>query len=55
MFKYTSLRDQIIEERNKNIVLKAQADQNTANIDYIAMMNDIELDADETEEDQIEQ
>lgn len=55
MFKYTSLRDQLIEERNKNIVLKAQADKNASDIDYIAMMSDIELDAGETEENQIEQ
>lgn len=50
MFKYTSLRDQIIEERNKNIVLKAQADKNASDIDYIAMMSDIELETDEQEE-----
>ena len=55
MFKYTSLRDQIIEERNKNIVLKAQADKNASDIDYIAMMSDIELDTGETEDDEIEQ
>lgn len=55
MFKYTSLRDQLIEERNKNIALKAQADKNASDIDYIAMMSDIELDTGETEEDQIEQ
>lgn len=52
MFKYTSLRDQLIEERNKNIVLKAQTDKNAADIDYLAMMSDIELDTGETEEDE---
>ena len=55
MFKYTSLRDQLIEERNKNIALKAQADKNASDIDYIAMMSDIELDMGETEDDEIEQ
>lgn len=44
MFRYISLREQLIEERKKNTILKAQTDQNTANIDYIAMMSDIELD-----------
>lgn len=55
MFEYKSLKQQLIDERNKNIVLKAQADKNASDIDYIAMMSDIELDAGETEEDQIEQ
>lgn len=55
MFEYKSLKQQLIDERNKNIVLKAQADKNASDIDYIAMMSDIELDTGETEEDQIEQ
>lgn len=55
MFRYTSLREQILLERQKNALLKEQADQNTANIDYIAMMSDIELGMGETEDDEIEQ
>ena len=55
MFRYKSLGQQLIDERNKNVVLKAQYDKNASDIDYIAMMSDIELDAGETEEDQIEQ
>ena len=55
MFRYTSLKEQILLERQKNVVLKAQSDKNASDIDYIAMMSDIELDAGETEEDQIEQ
>lgn len=55
MFGYLSLGQQLIEERKKNALLKEQADQNTANIDYIAMMSDIELDMGETEDDEIEQ
>lgn len=55
MFEYKSLKQQLIDERNKNVVLKAQSDKNASDIDYIAMMSDIELDAGETEEDQIEQ
>ena len=43
MFGYISIKEQVIEERKKNALLKEQADQNTANIDYIAMMSDIEL------------
>ena len=55
MFRYTSLREQILLERQKNAVLKAQTEKNAADIDYIAMMTDIALDAGETEDDEIEQ
>ena len=58
MFKYTSLKEQLIEERSKNAALKTQTDKNASDIDYIAMMSDIELDSgetDETEEDENEQ
>lgn len=58
MFKYTSLKEQLIEERRKNAALKEQTEKNTSDIDYIAMMNDIELDspeADGTEADENEQ
>lgn len=55
MFEYKSLKQQLIDERNKNVVLKAQSDKNTSDIDYIAMMSDIELDMGETEDDEIEQ
>ena len=41
MFKYKSLEQQLIDERKKNAVLKAQAEKNAADIDYIAMMSDI--------------
>lgn len=50
MFEYKSLKQQLIDERNKNVVLKAQSDKNTSDIDYIAMMSDIELETDEQEE-----
>lgn len=43
MFKYRSINDQLIEERNKNTLLNMQLEQAQANIDYIAMMSDIEL------------
>ena len=42
--KYISLEEQIIKERQKNAALAAQARQNAADIDYIAMMCDVELD-----------
>ena len=49
MFKYTSLKEQLIEERSKNAALKTQTDKNASDIDYIAMMSDIELDMEEFE------
>lgn len=58
MFKYRPLKEQLIEERRKNAALKEQTEKNTSDIDYIAMMNDIELDspeADGTEADENEQ
>ena len=47
--KYISLNDQIIKERQKNAILLAEAEKNAADIDYIAMMCDVELE--KTEED----
>lgn len=50
MFKYTSLEEQILLERQKNTALKAQTEKNAADIDYIAMMADIELESFSDEE-----
>lgn len=54
MFKYKSLNQQLIDERKKNVALKEQVDKNASDIDYIAMMPDVELDMDETEETEAE-
>lgn len=54
MFRYTSLREQILLERQKNTVLRAQADKNAADIDYIAMMSDIELESFSDDEAEVE-
>lgn len=50
MFKYTSLREQVINERRKNELLQAQALKQASDIDYIAMMADIDIGTDKTEE-----
>lgn len=55
MFRYMPLKEQLTKERKKNAALKAQTDKNASDIDYIAMMTDVELDTDETEEDENEQ
>lgn len=49
MFKYIPVKKQIIEERNKNAVLRSTNAELTANVDYLSMMCGVELD-DESEE-----
>ena len=48
MFEYKNIYKQLIEVRNKNAELQAKFDKTNANVDYIAMMADIDLE--ETEE-----
>lgn len=55
MFKYRALRDQLIEEQNKNLVLNNLLLQMQANVDYIAMMEDIDIDLEEEEPENVEQ
>ncbi len=52
MFQYLSLKEQLLKERAKNEALKAQAVKNAADIDYIAMMTDVELETEEAEYEQ---
>lgn len=49
MFKYIPVKKQIIEERNKNAVLRSTNAKLIANMDYLSMMCGVELD-DESEE-----
>lgn len=49
MFKYIPVKKQIIEERNKNAVLRSVNAELAANIDYLSMMCGVELE-DESEE-----
>ena len=50
MFKYRRLLDVIREEQKKNEQLRKDNEQNRADIDYIAMMCDVELGDDEDEQ-----
>lgn len=43
--RYLSLKEQLLKERQKNAALAAEAAKNAADIDYIAMMCDVELEA----------
>ena len=45
--KYISVNDRLLREQKKNENLRAENAKNTADIDYIAMMCDIELESEE--------
>ena len=47
--KYISMQEQLLNERKINEALRAEQDQSAADIEYIAMMCDVELDSDEPE------
>ena len=46
MFGYKSLHEQLIEERNKNEQLQYQLEKANADLYYIAMMADVNLEED---------
>ena len=50
MFKYVPLIKQILEERRKNAHLEEKNQKNVADIEYIAMMCDVELELQQDEE-----
>lgn len=49
MFKYIPIEKQLVEEKNKNAVLRSVNAELAANIDYLSMMCGVELE-DESEE-----
>ena len=48
MFEYKNIYKQLIEVKNKNAELQAKLEKTNADIEYIAMMTDVELE-EETE------
>lgn len=54
MFKMKTVKEQLHEVRRENIRLQTALDKTNADVEYIAMMSDIELDAGETEETEAE-
>lgn len=46
MFGFIPASEQAIRQRAKNAALAEATNKNTANVDYIAMMCDIDLDSD---------
>lgn len=53
MFGFIPASEQAIRERAKNAALTEATNKNAANVDYIAMMCDIELDTDTAITDEI--
>lgn len=49
MLKVKTALEQLMEERRKSIQLKTALDKANADIEYVAMMADIELEEPETE------
>ena len=49
MFKYKSIQDQFIETQQKNRLLESNIMKLQANLDFVAMMSDIEIDNEEEE------
>ena len=54
MFEMKSIQQQALDLRRENVKLRIELDKTTADVTYIAMMTDVELDtgSDETEEDE---
>ena len=54
MFGMKTIKEQTLDLRRENAKLKTNLDKTNADIEYIAMMTDIELDTDndETEDDE---
>lgn len=50
MFGFKGIREQMIEERRKNAQLRAQYEKINADVIYIAMMSDVELETEEETE-----
>jgi len=43
MFGFKSTKEQLLEERRKNAQLQAALEKTSADVEYIAMMTDVEL------------
>lgn len=50
MFGFKTTREQVIEERRKNAQLQTELDKTNADIAYLAMMTDVELENENEEE-----
>jgi len=55
MFGYKTAREQLMEERRRNANLQAALAKTNADIEYIAMMTDVEIESDDTEEQEVQE
>lgn len=53
MFLYKSTKQQLLEERKKRKAAEKKLNQTSADLDYVAMMCDIELETEENTDEQI--
>lgn len=53
MFKHKNIQEQIVDERNKNEAILSQVLEILADMEYIAMMSDIDLEEGENNEQEI--
>lgn len=52
MFKYISVEEQLAKKQNEINKVSAEEEKNRADIDYIAMMCDVELESEDEEADE---
>lgn len=50
MFKFVPVRKQLREVQKQNITLKDQVEQNRADLDFVAVMCDVEIPEEEDQE-----
>lgn len=50
MFGFISAREQLVKERQKNAAMQAQITKANSDIEYLAMMTDIEMEQEEDEQ-----
>jgi len=50
MFKFVPVRKQLREVQKQNITLKDQVEQNRADLDFVAIMCDVEIPEEEDQE-----
>lgn len=50
MFGFISAREQLVKERQKNAAMQAQIAKVNSDIEYLAMMADIEMEQEEDEQ-----
>ncbi len=50
MFKVKTILQQLIDERKKNIVLSSEIEKLLSDVDYMAMMCDVDLEEEDDEQ-----